>query len=68
MVRSNTQKMYRPREAAAVLGVSEPALRNMLHRREIPVSRMGRRLFISADDLEALLAVLRSETRRQDTR
>ena len=42
------------KEAAQYLSVSENALRIMVHRRQIPVFRFGRRLRFRIDDIRAL--------------
>jgi excisionase family DNA binding protein len=46
---------HTPREAARLLGLSEPAIRARIFRGQLPVQRWGRRLLIRHDDLLRLL-------------
>jgi excisionase family DNA binding protein len=46
-----TQLAYTPRQAAQMLGLSEPALRARLFRGQLPAVRWGRRVLIRHDDL-----------------
>jgi len=49
---------YTVRDAAALLGRSEPAIRAMIQRGQLPARRQGGRVFILAEDLKAYLAAL----------
>lgn len=46
------------RDVAFLLGRSEPAIRAMIARGQLPARRQGGRVFILADDLKAYLAAL----------
>lgn len=60
-MRNDTQqRVYRPGQVAAILGVSEPTVRGMIRRQQIPAHRFGHRVFIFAADLEQLLQGMRS--------
>ena len=43
------------KKAAAILDMEENAVRQMIHRREIPSYRLGRRRLIRAEDLERVM-------------
>ena len=49
------QLAYTPRQAAQMLGLSEPAIRARIFRGELPVQRWGRRVLIRHDDLMRVL-------------
>lgn len=49
------QTAYRVHEAARVLGTTEAAVRHMIARQQVPVSRFGRRVFILREDIDAVL-------------
>jgi excisionase family DNA binding protein len=51
------RKMITIREAAQYLGRTVPALRAMIHRREIPFKRIGRRVFFELKELDRWIAV-----------
>jgi excisionase family DNA binding protein len=46
---------YSPREAARLLGLSEPAIRARIFRGQLPVQKWGRRLLIRHEDLMRVL-------------
>jgi excisionase family DNA binding protein len=46
---------HTPREAARLLGLSEPAIRARIFRGQLPVQRWGRRLLIRHEDLMRVL-------------
>jgi len=46
---------HTPREAARLLGLSEPAIRARIFRGQLPVQRWRRRLLIRHDVLERIL-------------
>ena len=53
---SNPEQMaYTVHEASKVLGTSESAVRAMVQRKQIPVTRIGRRVFILKSDIEQFL-------------
>ena len=45
-------------DVAGVLGVSEPTVRGMIARGEIPSRRIGRRILVLAEELESYLKSL----------
>lgn len=45
-------------EASKRLPISEPALRNMVHRGEIEVVRIGRRIYLTEDELRRKFSIL----------
>jgi excisionase family DNA binding protein len=50
------QELYTIPQAAQILGRTEGAIRTMIHRRQIPVTRIGqKRIFISREVLNDLL-------------
>jgi excisionase family DNA binding protein len=49
------QLAYTVREASRALGTSEAAVRSMIARRQLPVVRFGRRIFILRADVEHIL-------------
>jgi excisionase family DNA binding protein len=51
------RKMITIKEAAQYLGRTVPALRAMIHRREIPCKRIGRRIFFDLKELDRWIAV-----------
>jgi excisionase family DNA binding protein len=53
--RTPAQLAYTPRQAAQMLGLSEPAIRARIFRGELPVQRWGRRVLIRHDDLMKVL-------------
>jgi len=50
------------KEAAALIGSTEKALRNRLARRQVPYRKLGRRVLIPGDELEKFLATLPGTT------
>jgi excisionase family DNA binding protein len=52
---TSTPLAYTPREAARLLGISEPAIRARIFRGQLPVVRWGRRLLIRREDLMKVL-------------
>jgi excisionase family DNA binding protein len=49
---------YSVRDTATLLGRSEPAIRAMIARGQLPARRQGDRVFVLAEDLKAYLAAL----------
>ena len=54
-----TQLVYRIPDVARLLGMSEAAARRMIERGDIPSRRLGRRVVVLPEDLEAHLKSLR---------
>lgn len=42
-------------EAARLMGMSEQAVRQMIYRRLLPVTRIGRRVFVQMDEVNRIL-------------
>jgi excisionase family DNA binding protein len=55
---------YTVRDVATLLGRSEPAIRAMIARGQLPARRQGGRVFVLAEDLKAYLAALPPRTPR----
>ncbi len=53
------QLVYRIPDVARLLGMSEAAARRMIERGDIPSRRLGRRVVVLPEDLEAHLKSLR---------
>ncbi len=53
------QLVYRVPDVARLLGCTEAAARRMIERGEIPSRRLGRRVVVLPEDLEARLKSLR---------
>jgi excisionase family DNA binding protein len=53
----------RPRDAARLLGMTEPTVRGMIARGQLPAVRWGRRVLIRTADLHAQLKGLPSARR-----
>lgn len=49
------QLAYSVHEASRALGTSEAAVRAMIARRQLPVARFGRRVFVLREDIERVL-------------
>jgi len=49
------QKLYSVHEAGKILGRREAAMRALIQRRELPVTRMGHRVFISTETIQHAL-------------
>jgi len=49
------QMAYTVHEASRVLGTSESAVRAMVQRKQIPVTRIGRRVFILRSEIDQFL-------------
>jgi excisionase family DNA binding protein len=60
MVQTPTRAAYRVRDLAGLLGCSVIAARRMVDRGEIPTRRLGHRVLILADELDAFLKTLPS--------
>jgi excisionase family DNA binding protein len=49
------QGLYRVHQAARLLGLTEPALRQAIARGQVPAHRIGRRVVVRASDLQRLI-------------
>ena len=49
------RRLYRPREAAALLAVCTKTLRHMMDNREIPFVIVGKRRKLAADDIDRFI-------------
>jgi excisionase family DNA binding protein len=58
MVQTPERAAYRVRDLAGLLGCSEIAVRRMVERGQIPTRRLGHRVIILADELDAHLKAL----------
>ena len=54
MMKSN-RRLYTPSEAAQLLGVGRSTVYELIQRGELPGTRVGRRVFLTASALEAVL-------------
>jgi excisionase family DNA binding protein len=52
-------RTYRAADVAVLLGVSEPTVRGLIRRGQLPVHRLGRRVFVFALDVERLIQRMR---------
>jgi excisionase family DNA binding protein len=57
MLTSTTRRLtYRPHEVARLTGLTEPTVRGLIARGALPRVKLGRRVLVQAEDLEAYLA------------
>jgi excisionase family DNA binding protein len=49
------RRAYRVAEVAALIGSTESSIRSMIRRGQLPVSRIGTRLFVHAEDLDTFI-------------
>lgn len=48
------RRLYTPREAAALLGIGRSTIYELIKRGELPGTRVGRRVFLTASTLEGV--------------
>jgi excisionase family DNA binding protein len=60
MLQEEEQILYQKPEAARVLRISESTLNRLLARKAIPSVRLGRRVLITKEALEAYVSVLKA--------
>ncbi len=55
VVKGTNRKLYTPGEAAKLLGVGRSTVYELIHRGDLPGTRIGRRVFLTSAALEDVL-------------